>query len=125
MNLLDGWWIATDGELGGVRLPPEALLDLAFRFHNGTFRFGADEGWTVMNRHSRPHAFDMVPARGPNRGRVVPGIIDVAASSMRICCDLSGRLRPSEFTAPAGSRHFLASYRRVRDASSDVARVSL
>ena len=28
------------------------------------------------------------------------------------CCDLSGACRPDTFTAPAGTRRFLVSYRR-------------
>ena len=32
---------------------------------------------------------------------------------MRICCDLSGKRRPQEFESPAGTRRFLATYRRV------------
>lgn len=110
---IDGWWVATRAELGGIRLPAEALLDLALRLRDGTFRFGTDEGWTVVNHHSTPRALDIVPARGPHRGRVVPAIIKISGSSMRICCDLSGKCRPQEFKAPAGTRRFLATYRRV------------
>ena len=110
---IDGWWVATDAELGGVRLPAEALADLALRLRKGTFRFGTDEGWTVVHRNLRPQALDIVSAHGPNRGRVVPAIIHVSGSSMRICCDLSGRSRPQEFKAPSGTRCFLASYRRT------------
>ena len=110
---LDGWWVATRAELGGLPLPAEALTDLGLRLRQGTFRFGTDEGWAVINHHVRPRTLDMVPARGPNRGRVVPAIIAVSGSTMRICCDLAGRARPQEFKAPAGTRRFLASYRRV------------
>ena len=112
---LDGWWVATRAELGGLPLPEEALSDLALRLRQGTFRFGTDEGWTVINHHARPRTLDMVPARGPSRGRVVPAIITVSGSGscMRICCDLAGRSRPQTFEAPAGTRRFLASYRRL------------
>jgi uncharacterized protein (TIGR03067 family) len=110
---IDGWWVATAGKLGGVRLPKEALIDLPLRLQNGTFRFGTDEGRTVINRHVQPHALDIIPTRGPHRGRVVPAIIDVTGSALRICCDLSGTSRPDEFTAPRGTRRFLARYRRV------------
>ena len=56
---LDGWWVATRAELGGLPLPSVALSDLTLRLRRGTFRFGSD------------------------------------------------------FKAPAGTRRFLASYRRV------------
>jgi uncharacterized protein (TIGR03067 family) len=105
--------VATGAELGGVQLPAEALSDLALRLRKGTFRFGTDEGWTVVNSHACPQTLDIVPARGPNRGRVVPAIIDVSGSSMKLCCDLSGKCRPHEFKAPSGTRRFLATYRRT------------
>ena len=110
---IDGWWVPTRAELGGLQLPVEALSDLVLRLRRGTFRFGADEGWTVINHYARPHTLDMVPARGPSRGRVVPAIVTVSGSRMRICCDLAGRARPQSFDAPAGTRRFLANYRRV------------
>ena len=72
---IDGWWVATAGKLGGVRLPKEALIDLPLRLQNGTFRFGTDEGRTVINRHVQPQTLDIIPTRGPHRGRVVPAII--------------------------------------------------
>ena len=114
---IDGWWLATDGELGGIRLPTEVLSDLSLRLEKGTFRRGSDEGWTVLNRHVHPHTIDIVPARGPSRGRVVPAIIDVTGSSMRFCCDLSGRTRPGDFEAPPGTRLFVATYRRMATAA--------
>ena len=110
---IDGWWVATRAELGGIRLPAEALLDLPLRLRNGTFRFGTDVGWTVVHTHATPRALDIVPARGPHRGRVVPAIIQISGRSMRICCDLSGKRRPQEFESPPGTRRFLATYRRV------------
>jgi uncharacterized protein (TIGR03067 family) len=110
---LDGWWIAIDGEIGGVPLPQEALSELPLRVENGTFRFGSDEGCAVLNRHVRPRTLDIIPTRGPNRGRIVPAIIDLTDTSLRICCDLSGTSRPPTFASPAGTRRFLANYRRV------------
>ena len=110
---VDGWWVATAGKLGGIRLPREALQDLTLRLQRGRFRFGTDEGRTVINRHVTPRTMDIIPTRGPHRGRVVPAIIDVTGSSLRLCCDLSGMSRPEDFRSPAGTRRFLARYRRV------------
>ena len=110
---IDGWWVATSGELAGLQLPEEALPDLTLRLSNGTFRFGTDEGRTLLNRHACPKSLDLILTRGPNRGRIVPAIVDLAADSLRICCDLSGSIRPESFTAPTGTRRFLARYRRA------------
>ena len=110
---LDGWWLATEGHLGGVRLPEEALVDLSLRFSDGAFAFGTDSGRIVVNRHVQPARMDIIPMHGPNEGHVVPAIVEYDASTLRICCDLSGRRRPTGFVAPAGTRHFLATYRRA------------
>jgi len=98
------------GELDGVSLPDEALTDLPLLLANGRFRLGSDERRAVINRHVQPRSLDLIPTRGPHRGRIVPA---VKGSSLRICCDLSGASRPGEFIAPAGTRRFLATYRRV------------
>src|SRR5688572_23469679 len=110
---LDGWWLAIEGRLGGVRLPDEALGDLALRFADGGFAFGTDSGRIVVNRHARPTMMDIIPMHGPNEGHIVPAIVEYDEHSLRICCDLSGRRRPTAFIAPAGTRHFLATYRRA------------
>ena len=110
---IDGWWIATDGELGGIPLPNEALTELPLRLQNGAFRLGTDEGRIVLNGHVRPTSLDLVLTRGPNRGRVVPAIYDLNEGGLRLCCDLSGACRPDAFTAPPGTRRFLICYRRT------------
>ena len=110
--VLDGWWVATNGQLGGFPLPAEALTDLPLRLQNGTFCLGADTGRTVFNGHVRPASLDLILTHGPNRGRIVPAIYDLSAAGLRLCCDLSGACRPDTFTAPAGTRRFLVSYRR-------------
>jgi uncharacterized protein (TIGR03067 family) len=110
---LDGWWIAIDGELGGIPLPTEALSDLPLRLQKGRFRLGSDEGRTVFNGHARPTSLDLILTRGPNRGRIVPAIYDLSAGGLRLCCDLSGGCRPDAFTSPSGTRRFLVSYRRT------------
>jgi len=109
---IDGWWVAIDGQLGGLPLPTEALSDLSLRLQKGTFCLGTDEGRTVFNGHVRPTSLDLILTGGPNRGRVVPAIYDLNASGLKICCDLSGACRPDAFTAPPGTRRFLVSYRR-------------
>jgi hypothetical protein len=39
--------------------------------------------------------------------KVVPAIIELTATSLRIGCDLSGTCRPRAFRAPPGTRRFL------------------
>jgi uncharacterized protein (TIGR03067 family) len=110
---LNGRWIATDAELGGVRLPGEVLSELTLHLKAGRFVFGNDSGIIAVDLDHRPHALDVVATAGPNYGRFVPAIFEQAGGMLRVCYDLSGRERPREFRAPLGTRRFLVTYRRA------------
>ena len=113
---LNGSWVVTGAHLAGIRVPVEAWPDLTLYIRNGMFLLGADGGTLAISRHVSPPALDVVATRGPNRGRFVPAIYDHTDGRLRICYDLSGTERPREFKAPAGTRRFLATYRRAEDA---------
>ena len=110
---LNGCWNAIEACLGGVRLPDDALPHLALRIANTAINFGGEEGIVSVDDTLSPAALDIVATHGRNRGRLVPAIFERAGGMLRICCDLSGTSRPRRFTAPAGSRLLLVTYRRV------------
>ena len=110
---LNGRWLATAAQLGGVRLPDHVLPDLTLHLHAGTFVFGEDTGLIAIDRTRHPAALDLVATGGPNFGRFVPAVFEQAGGMLRICYDLSGRARPDDFRAPLGSRRFLVTYRRA------------
>jgi uncharacterized protein (TIGR03067 family) len=112
---LDGWWTARAADLGGVRLPEDALPGLTMLLFNRTMYLGSDVGTLDIDSHASPNSFDVLIVRGPNRWRFIPGIFQKSASQLRICFDLSGQRRPTTFVAPFGSRHLLLDYRRVPD----------
>jgi hypothetical protein len=65
---------------------------------------------------------DLLAMTGPNRGRLVPGIFGWTEGRLRLCLDLAGEQHPTTFDAPAGSRHYSATYqRRVPRATRPVA----
>ena len=102
----------TRGQLGGVRLPHEALDDLTLLLHDGMFELGVDGGTVAIDWHASPWTMDVHVVLGPNRGRFIPAIFECRGATLRICFDLSGSQRPGTFAAPAGTRRFLATYQR-------------
>ena len=110
---LDGWWIACSADLGGVRLPREALPGLAMVLSKGTLFLGSDIATIDVDQRVAPHTIDVLIVRGPNRSRFIPGIFRQSRSALRICLDLSGERRPSAFHAPFGSRNLVVEYRRA------------
>ena len=111
-SALNGCWLVTEAHLGGVRLPENALSGLTLHVQSGTFVFGSDHGIITVDRSSRPPALDVIATAGPNAGRFVPAIFEQTGGRLRICFDLAGRDRPTDFTAPIRSNRFLAVYRR-------------
>jgi uncharacterized protein (TIGR03067 family) len=109
---LDGCWVVIAGLLAGVPLPDVALGDLTLTVSDGSFALGVDEGRIALDWDTEPAAMDVLVMRGPNRGRFVPAIFEQRGVTLQICFDLSGQQRPAAFRAPAGSRLFLATYRR-------------
>jgi uncharacterized protein (TIGR03067 family) len=49
--------------------------------------------------------------QGPNRGRTIPCILQLAGDRLRVCYGLDGTL-PTGFATKAGTQHYLATYRR-------------
>lgn len=114
---LDGWWIARSAQLGGVRLPDDALPGLSMVLFNQTLYLGSDVGTIDVDHAVVPATFDVLIVRGPNKWRFLPGIAAVSGRTMRMCLDLSGAARPGAFVSPFGSRLFFVTYERtpVRD----------
>jgi uncharacterized protein (TIGR03067 family) len=113
VSLLDGTWLVMAGQLGGVRLPDNTFADLTLRLRNGRFELGEDCGRIGLDCRVAPAALDVLIIDGPNRGRFVPAIVERAGTVLRVCYDLAGSQRPAAFRAPAGTRYFLATYRRA------------
>jgi uncharacterized protein (TIGR03067 family) len=113
VGLLNGTWLVMDGQIGGVRLPDNAFDELTLTLQNGRFELGQDRGRIAFDREAAPAALDVLIVAGPNRGRYVPAIVERVGPLLRICFDLAGAQRPATFRAPAGTRYFLATYRRA------------
>jgi len=52
---------------------------------------------------------------GPNQGKTFPAIYELKGDTLRICYDLSGAKRPTEFKTVAGTQLYLVTYTRVED----------
>ena len=58
-----------------------------------------------------PATFILLGAKGPNAGRTIPCIYQLAGNRLRVCYGLDGTT-PTAFATTAGSPHYLATYRR-------------
>ena len=51
---------------------------------------------------------------GPNHGKTFPAIYEIKGDTLRICYDLSGVKRPTEFKSVPGTRLYLVTYSRIK-----------
>jgi uncharacterized protein (TIGR03067 family) len=52
---------------------------------------------------------------GPNVGKTFPAIYEIKGDTLRICYDLSGAQRPTEFKSVAGTKLYLVTYTRKKE----------
>jgi hypothetical protein len=107
---LNGWWIARSAALGGISLPHDALPGLSLLLLNRTLYLGDDVGAIDVDHQTDPPNIDVLIIKGPNRWRFLEGIFRRAGSTLTLCLDLSGGVRPPAFEARPGSRDLLVSY---------------
>ena len=120
-KMLEGTWILVAAELGGQKLPDEGLKDAAagdaagkLILTDGRYTFQNDQGTYKLGPADKPKTMDINGTHGPNQGKTFLAIYELTGDSLRICYDLAGKMRPSEFTTKAGTLQFLAFYKRAK-----------
>src|SRR5262249_3941522 len=106
-------------EFGGQKFPEEirkstklTIKDDKYTVSIGTE--GTDKGTVKLNSSAKPKAMDITGTEGPNKDKTFPCIYELNGDTMRVCYDLSGKARPTEFKSPAGTQIFLATYQREK-----------
>ena len=56
---------------------------------------------------------DIFGADGPNKGKTILAIYELNGDTLRVCYDLTGKVRPTEFKTKKGELLFLAIYRHL------------
>ena len=115
---IQGSWKPVIAELGGKPLPDEILKTMKLVMNDGKYTVTVgertDEGTVKLDPAKEPRAMDIVGARGPNQGKMIPAIYELTDATLRICYDLSGKARPKEFKTKADTQLFLVEYKRQK-----------
>jgi uncharacterized protein (TIGR03067 family) len=111
---IEGTWIPVTFEVGGVKLPEESFKDAKLVMTDGHYTYQNDHGTYKLFTSEKPRAMDVTGIEGPNQGKTFPAIYELTGDTLRICYDLAGKTRPTEFATRAGTRQFLASYKRAK-----------
>ncbi len=112
---IDGTWLLTSAELGGVELPKGAAIKLTLK--GGTYELVAespDRGTVTYDTSAKPKAMDIKGTDGPNKGKTFLAIYDLSGDKLTVCYDLTGKARPTEFATRPKTKLFLATYQRQK-----------
>ncbi len=114
----DGIWKPLSAELAGKKYPQKVLDTMKLVVKDGkyTVEVGGqnDEGTVTYDPAKSPKTMDIKGTKGPNKGRTFLVIYELKGDEMRVCYDLSGKSRPTEFATKADTPLFLVTYRKVK-----------
>lgn len=115
---LDGTWRPQSAELAGKKFPEEVLknwkLTLEGEKYTVEISGQIDKGTVKIDPKATPATMDITGVEGPNKGKTFPAIYELKDETLRICYDLSGKQRPTEFKTVADTQQFLVHYQRAK-----------
>lgn len=115
---LKGTWVPKTAELGGKPLPEDfrkaTKLEIDGEKYTVTVGPMVDKGTAKRNAAASPKELDITGGEGPNKGKLILAIYEQTGDTLRVCYDLSGKARPTEFKTSEGTFLFLVTYERQK-----------
>ena len=115
---VQGSWTPMKADLGGQPVPESVLKSISLKLENGKYEISVggapDKGTYTLDATSKPKGMIITGKEGPNIGKTFPAIYELKGDTLRICYDLSGSKRPTEFKSIAGTRLYLVTYIREK-----------
>jgi uncharacterized protein (TIGR03067 family) len=116
---VQGKWKPTKAELAGQPMADAVLKVISLKLDNGKYEvFVGDEpdrGTYTVDSTTQPKSMTVTGTDGVNRGKTFPAIYELKGDTLRICYDLSGAKRPTEFKSIAGTKLYLVTYNRKNE----------
>jgi uncharacterized protein (TIGR03067 family) len=117
-DALQGAWLPSSAEIGGKPFPDEVrkTIKLVVKDDKYTVTVGkeVDQGTVKLNPAAKPKEMDITGTDGPNKGKTILAIYERDGDTLRVCYDLSGKSRPTEFKTKEGAPLFLVTYKREK-----------
>ena len=122
LKAMSGTWKPTQAELAGQPLPPPLLQSITLKIDGANYAVvvmtekgpSADNGRVELDSTASPKGMTVISVEGSNAGKTFPAIYVIAADTLRVCYDLSGAKRPSEFKTAPGTLLYLVTYQRAK-----------
>jgi uncharacterized protein (TIGR03067 family) len=115
---LQGDWIPVKAELGGKPMPEAVLKTISLKLVKNEYEVlvagKPDKGTWTIDPTAKPKGMKIIGVKGPNAGKTFPAIYELAGDTLRVCYDLSGKKRPTEFKTKADTKLYLVTYQRKK-----------
>jgi uncharacterized protein (TIGR03067 family) len=116
---IQGNWLPARAELAGQPMSDAVLKTISLKLDNGKYEVFVgdkpDRGNYTIDPSTKPGSITVTGTVGPNTGKTFPAIYELKGETLRICYDLSGAKRPTEFKSVAGTKLYLVTYNRKRE----------
>lgn len=114
----DGTWMAVTAEFAGEPFPEAItkMIKLVLEKDKYTVEIGdrKDEGTVTRDLKSSPKTMDVKGTKGPNEGKTFLAIYEIKGDEMKVCYDLSGESRPTEFATKKDTKLYLVTYKKEK-----------
>ena len=115
---IEGVWLPVEAEMAGLKFPDEVLKAMKLTMADGKYTVEVgktlDKGTYKLVPNTKPGAVDIAGTEGPNKGKTLLAIYEWRGESLRVCYDLEGKNRPTEFKTEKNSKKFLVTYNREK-----------
>ena len=116
---VQGIWTPAKADLGGQPMAEAVRKSISLKLDNSKYEVFVgnkpDKGTYTLDSTSKPKSMTITGTEGPNHGRTFPAIYELKGDTLRICYDLSGAKRPTEFKSIAGTKLYLVTYNRKKE----------
>ena len=116
---VQGSWKPVAAELAGQPMPETVIKSISLKLDNGKYEVFVggqpDLGTYTIDSDRKPKSMTIIGTEGPNQGKTFPAIYELKGDTLRICYDLSGAKRPTEFKSIAGTKLYLVTYHRKKE----------
>lgn len=117
-QVMQGDWVPVKAELAGQPMPEAVLKTISLKLTKSEYEVlvagKPDKGTYSIDPAAKPKGLKITGVKGPNAGKTFPAIYELTADTLRVCYDLSGKKRPTEFATKAGTKLYLVTYKRKK-----------
>lgn len=119
MKKFEGAWTIESSKAGGEVVPSDQLKGMIVSFEGDkhTVKNGDEVvqvGTQKIDPTKSPKTIDVTLTEGPSKGMVLLGIYEFEGETLKVCFDLEGKRRPTEFQSEPGSTNFVNVHKRTK-----------